>query len=115
MSSGQQPLSREEVLNELSWRVNSLDSKIRINEQNILNERKQIQLINRNFLELKKELRERIDNLMQDMREIKDKISKVKIPARSVLALGASASGAGMTKEDAKRILDQIVSKGTGA
>jgi len=61
----------------LSWKVNSVDTKTRINEQNIMNERRHVQLVNKNLLSLKKELRDRVGQISRDSSDIKKKLQEL--------------------------------------
>lgn len=134
MSPQQHPQSREAVMTELGWKINNLDSKIRINEQNVLNERKQVQLLNKNFLDFKKEMRDKVDLLLQENRKVQETMTKL----QGLLSTMESKMKKGyarkedvselkkheesvnvfkpeMSKAEANRVLDEILKKGTEA
>lgn len=69
--------SQRNFMNDINWRLSSLDTKIRINEQNILNEGRRIQLISKNFLEFKKEIREKLEHVLEENHEIDKKFSDI--------------------------------------
>lgn len=73
--------SPQSIMSDLSWRISSLETKVKLNEQNFFNLQERMQLINKNFLDLKKELRDRVDNLTDEAHDIektvKDLQSKV--------------------------------------
>ena len=65
------------MLSNLQMKLSSVETKIRINEQNLLNDRQHSQLINKNLLELKKEVRERLDKASQENRELSTRVDEL--------------------------------------
>ena len=113
-------LSREEVLQNTNWRINTLESKIRVNEQNVFNMRKHMQMINHNLLDFKKEMREKLDGLLRQnselaaatdkLRIVIDKMGKQKKPTASPAEPVALKKD--MTEGEASKVLDEILKKG---
>lgn len=65
------------LINNLSMRISNLDTKVRINEQNILNEGRRIQLVNKNVLDFKKEIREKVERLMEASHDLQKALEKL--------------------------------------
>ncbi|MFH1450799.1 MAG: hypothetical protein ABIF92_02360 [archaeon] len=119
--------SPQQVAESLMWKVNNLETKVRINEQNIINDRRHVQLLNRNVLDLKKELRDKLDAVMQQRGDLPKKISDLELKVQNIEAKlkklvkreeihalqkfheHFNYFDKEMSKEEADRILDNIV------
>lgn len=109
--------------------IGSVETKTRINEQNILNAQKKVQLLSRNFLDLKKELREKVDLVFQKNHEMEKSVKKLtaaverlekKLPkyakSEDVKAVqkfheSVNVFKPELSKEEAGSILDDILKK----
>ena len=117
----------------LTWKLNNMETKVRINEQNIMNDRRHVQLLNRGLLDLKKEVREKLDSVLSERHTVSKKVEELSIKVDSlerrvkkfvkreeISALQKFHENFNyfdneMTKEEADRILDNIVSKTGGS
>jgi hypothetical protein len=104
-------------------------TKVRINEQNVINERKHAQLLNKNLIDFKGELRGKIDSITQQNRELKLSVNRVKeqiktftkklkdLPSKAELnelrriQESATLYGRDMSKDEADDILDKVLSQ----
>ena len=55
-----------------------METRARVNEQNLINERRHTQLMDKNFLNLKKEIREKLDMALSNSKEAKEIAEKLK-------------------------------------
>ena len=119
----------KQQVSSLSWKLNNLETKARINEQNILNDRRHVQIMNRNILDLKKEFRDKLDKIMTERHDVTKKVSdlevkvknmerrvkrfvkKEEISAMKKFHESFNYFDTQMTKEEADNILDDIVKK----
>jgi len=114
----------QEMFESLSWRLNNLDTKLRITEQNVVNMRNHSQLINQNFLDLKKEVRDSVSNvqtknhdLERELKQVQDKlteleseINKIKsTPVHKKLKLPIYEDKEQEEKKSADDVLDEIL------
>lgn len=106
----------------MGTRLNSIETKIRINEQNLLNDRQHSQLINKNLLDLKKEIRERLDAVSHETKELKIQVEelsgKVDVVGKQVKARvvrkaappkPVNLAKPQMSSNEASKILDNIL------
>ncbi|MFO7872371.1 MAG: hypothetical protein R6U26_01865 [Candidatus Undinarchaeales archaeon] len=102
--------------------LNSLSTKTRINEQNIMNLHNKLQVLSRNFLDFKKEIRDKVGSgVGKDFEELEKKIDKKmkqidkKIEMlekkKKIKEAVSPTSKKGMTSEEADKILDNILKK----
>ena len=107
-------------LQQISATVSSLSTKIRINEQNILNLQSRVQLLSRNFLDLKKEMRGKTDIAVEKSNYAEKKIKEIMKKLEKFEKEGFVSSGKDdkkepdiskpkMTAEEAENILDDIL------
>ena len=119
----------KQQVSSLSWKLNNLETKARINEQNILNDRRHVQIMNRNILDLKKEFRTKLDKIMTERHDVTKKVSELEVKVQNlerrvkrfvkreeISAMkkfheGFNYFDTQMTKEEADNILDDIVKK----
>ena len=119
----------QQVTTDLTWKLNNLETKVRINEQNIMNDRRHVQLINTSILDLKKELREKTGNVLQEKHGLLKRVSGLELKMehlerrlkrfarREELATlqkfhkSFNYFDNEMTKDEADHILDDIVRK----
>ncbi len=128
MATAQQAQKQADV-SDFGWRLNSLTTKVRINEQNVINERKHAQLLNKNLIDFKGEIRGKIDSITQQNRELKLSMDRVKeqiktltkklndLPSKAELnelrrvQESATLYGRDMSKDEADEILDKVLSQ----
>lgn len=102
--------------------LNSLSTKTKINEQNIMNLHNKFQVLSRNFLDFKKEIRDKVGSgAEKDFEELEKKIDKKmkqidkKIEMlekkKKIKEAVSPTSKKGMTSEEADKILDNILKK----
>ena len=119
---------QQEVSN-LTWKVNNIETKVRINEQNVMNDRRHVQLLNKNVLDLKKEMRTKLDGILKERhdgtkkieelttrvenmeRRVKKFVKRTEISAIKKFHENFNYFDNDMTKEEADKILDNIVNK----
>jgi len=124
--------SSQQQVTDLTWKLNNLETKARINEQNIINDRRHVQLISKNILNLKKEIREKMDTILTGRHDLGknvsdliervkalEKLSKKFVKKGEITALQKFHQNFNyfdkeMTKEEADRVLDDIVRKVEG-
>jgi len=112
-----------------NWKLNNIETKVRINEQNIINDRRHVHLMSRNLLSIKKEVHEKLDTLLHGSNDVTttiaklekrvsalEKLSKKLVHKKDIIALQRFHENFNyfdkeMTKEEADRILDGIVRK----
>jgi len=117
METKKPQLSPQQVMSNLKLQVSTLESKIRVNEQNIFNMRKHMQMVNHNLLDFKKEMRKKLDALMQqnaDLEAATDKLriaieSVVKTKERDVKVVKSTKVNKNMGKAEATKVLDDIL------
>ncbi|MDP7260382.1 MAG: hypothetical protein QGI80_00245 [archaeon] len=128
MATARQTQKQVDV-SDFEWRLNALMTKVRINEQNVINERKHAQLLNKNLIDFKGELRGKIDSITQQNRELKLSVNRVKeqiktftkklkdLPSKAELnelrriQESATLYGRDMSKDEADDILDKVLSQ----
>ncbi|HIK01764.1 TPA: hypothetical protein H1008_01495 [archaeon] len=128
MATAQQAQKQANV-SDFEWRLNSLTTKVRINEQNVINERKHAQLLNKNLIDFKGEIRGKIDSVTQQNRELRLAVDRIKdqvkaltkklkdIPSKAELnelrriQESATLYGKDMSKDEADKILDNVLSQ----
>ncbi len=121
--------SPQSIMFDLQSKISSLETKVKLNEQNFFNLQERMQLISTNFLDLKKELRERADNITEETREIESTIKDLRSKISKLESQAASAPKAEysesvkkfpapmaaltteMSSEDAKNALDSVLKK----
>lgn len=99
----------------------SVYTRIRINEQNIMNLQDKVQMLSKNFLNLKKEVRDRLsessggaskvgENLKKRIEKIEEKVEKLE---KFGVEKGKKEEEIkkGMTEEEADKALDDILKK----
>jgi len=119
----------QQVTSNLIWKLNNLETKVRINEQNIVNDRRHVQILNSAILELKQEMRDKVDTVLHDKHDLKKKVANLEIKVEGlerklkrfvkkeeVAALqkfhqNFNYFDTDMTKDEADKILDNIVKK----
>ena len=109
----------ERKIEDLTLRINSIDTKIRINEQNLLNLQSRVQLLSKNLIDLKKEVRDEVDESARKGEKIEKLVNELNKKIKSFrrgsagLALTSEIKGPGekqeMTKEDAEKALDNVL------
>jgi len=123
-------VNQASMLSNMSWKLSNLDTKIRINEQNLISERRRVQLINKNLLDLKTEIRDKLDSVTTQSRELKQKmtalekkVAKVEVKLSKKFAgkdevhelkkfsESFNMFGTDMSKTEADKILDEILKK----
>ncbi|MAF89151.1 MAG: hypothetical protein QF775_02285 [archaeon] len=128
MATARQTQKQVDV-SDFEWRLNALMTKVRINEQNVINERKHAQLLNKNLIDFKGELRGKIDSITQQNRELKLSVNRVKeqmktltkklkdLPSKAELnelrriQESATLYGKDLSKDEADDILDKVLSQ----
>ena len=116
------PQNPQAAIADLMWRITSLETKVKLNEQNFFNLQERMGLINKNFLDLKKEIRDRADNLSDEMHDLEKKVSSlsekfVKAPkAADVEQIkkfheSINVFKPDMSTDEAKNILDEVLHK----
>lgn len=128
MATAQQA-QKQAYVSDFEWRLNSLTTKVRINEQNVINERKHAQLLNKNLIDFKGEIRGKIDSVTQQNRELRLAVDRIKdqvkaltkklkdIPSKAELnelrriQESATLYGKDMSKDEADKILDNVLSQ----
>ncbi|HIJ99353.1 TPA: hypothetical protein H1011_00830 [archaeon] len=128
MATTQQAQKQADV-SDFGWRLNSLITKVRINEQNVINERKHAQLLNKNLIDFKGEIRGKMESITQQNRELKLSMDRVKeqiktltkklndLPSKAELnelrriQESATLYGRDMSKDEADEILDKVLSQ----
>ncbi len=128
MATARQTQKQVDV-SDFEWRLNALMTKVRINEQNVINERKHAQLLNKNLIDFKGELRGKIDSITQQNRELKLSVNRVKeqiktftkklkdLPSKAELnelrriQESATLYGRDMSKDEADDILDKVLAQ----
>ncbi len=70
--------SPQAVMQDIMWRLTSLETKIKLNEQNFFNLQERMQLLNKNFLDLKKEIRDRVDNITDEIHDLEKRIDSLR-------------------------------------
>ena len=128
MATTQQAQKQADV-SDFGWRLNSLTTKVRINEQNVINERKHAQLLNKNLIDFKGEIRGKIDSVTQQNRELRLAMDRIKdqvkaltkklkdLPSKAELnelrriQESATLYGKDMSKDEADKILDNVLSQ----
>ena len=129
MAAQTKPIQANQQLLLLEQKMQNLLTKVRINEQNILNETRHTQLINRNLLEFKTDIVDKVDQLLRQMneqqkmignlvntiKELEEQVSNA--PAREdleelrSLANYKSTVDSEITKENAGDVLDDVLEK----
>jgi len=121
--------SPQQKVIDLTWKLNNMETKVRINEQNIINDRRHVQLMSRNSLDIKKEVREKMGTILTERHDLGKKVSDLEARVKALEKLSGNFVKKGeitalqkfhqnfnyfdkeMTKEEADRVLDEIVSK----
>ncbi|MDP7282138.1 MAG: hypothetical protein QF475_00670 [Candidatus Undinarchaeales archaeon] len=119
----------QQAVSNLTWKVNNIETKVRINEQNVMNDRRHVQLLNKNVLDLKKEMRTKLDGILKERhdgtkkieelttrvenmeRRVKKFVKRTEISAIKKFHENFNYFDNDMTKEEADKILDNIVNK----
>ncbi len=118
--------SIQSVLNDITYRLSNMETKVRLTEQNSFNFQERVQLLSKNFLDLKKEILNRVDNLTQEahdlernMNDLKKKVAALEAKSsfssyasgHAKLASVATPVHAEMSPEEAKAALDDVMRK----
>ncbi|MDP7282215.1 MAG: hypothetical protein QF475_01065 [Candidatus Undinarchaeales archaeon] len=124
--------SPKQAITDMTWRMNNLETKARINEQNIINDRRHVQILNKNVLDLKKELRTKTDSVMSGRQDVSKTVTELVtrvenierrmkrlVKREEVLAMkkfheNFNYFDKDMTTEEADHILDDILKKTEG-
>ncbi len=112
----------ERKFENFTLRLGSIDTKLRINEQNLLNLQNRVQLLSKNLLDLKKETRGELDSLSNKTEKIKEDLDKLSLKIKGSESYLVNASidkkieqlkafqkkflTPNLTKEEAEKILD---------
>lgn len=123
----QKHVSAQEEMSSITWKLNNLETKVRINEQNVINDRRHVQLLNGNVLAMKKEFREKLDKILQQRTDyakgiadltnrvsalegqMKKAVKRTEISAMQKFHEHFNYFDNEMSKEEADRILDDIL------
>jgi len=114
MANGVAPVQKQtpqQIFDSLSWRFNNLDTKVRINEQNLLNMRKHSQLINQNFLDLKKEIRESVVNIQKTSHDMERKVNELSSKLNELESRLTQVQKTPFTKAKAKKPHEELAEK----
>ena len=114
--------SPQSAMSDLMWRLSSVETKVKLNEQNFFNLQERVQLFSQNFLDLKTELRNRADNLTEELHDLEKKVDSLGTKyAQSPKAADVeeikkfhkaiNVFSPDMSKDDAKKILDDVMRK----
>lgn len=108
----------ERKIEDIFLRLNSTDTKIKINEQNLLNLQSRVQLLSKNLLDLKKEVRDQVDSITRKnskmerlVNDLKKKVERFERKGISELISKGEEikKPSEMTKEEAEKVLDNIL------
>ena len=114
--------SPQTMYEDLLWRMSSLETKVKINEQNLFNLQERMQLINTNFLDLKKEIRGRADNMSDELHDLEKKLSSLRekfvqapkaadVDQIKKFHQSINVLSPEMSADEAKNILDGVLKK----